>query len=121
MILKSHSLDTPSPELLSRIQDLFREMDLFDRPLTLSHQGREYLARCDDHSFTIYRLSPQCHLPPGKPGWPVCLVTAAMVVDESSLPGLEEDEFAAGLTLQDWLALIRKTFDTISQSKGIEP
>jgi hypothetical protein len=104
------SLDIPAPELLSRIQDLFREMDLFAQPLTLSREGQKYLVSCDAHSFTIYRLSPDCHLPPGKPGWPVCLVTAEMAVDESSPPGLEEDEFATGLTLQDWLILIKKTF-----------
>jgi hypothetical protein len=104
------SLDLPPSELLSRIQDLFREMDLFDQPLTLFHQGQTYLVSCDGRSFIIYRLSPDCHLPPGKPGWPVCLVTADMVVDESSLPGLEEDEFAAGLTLLDWLTLIKQTF-----------
>ena len=102
--------ETPPPELLARIQDLFRELGLFEKPLTLTHQGQKYLASCDAHSFTVYRLSPQCHLPPGKPGWPVCLVTAEMAADETSPPGLEEDEFATGLTLQDWLALIKENF-----------
>jgi len=106
----SFSPDAPASELLARIQDLFRELDLFDKPLTLTHQGQKYLVSCDTHAFTIYRLSPNCHLPPGKPGWPVCLVTAELAVDETSPPGLEEDEFAAGLTLQDWLALIKQTF-----------
>jgi hypothetical protein len=106
----SLSPDTPASELLARIQDLFREMDLFEKPLTLTHQGQKYLVSCNAHAFTIYRLSPICHFPPGKPGWPVVLVTAEMAVDESSPPHLEEDEFATGLTLQDWLALIKQTF-----------
>ncbi len=107
---ESLSPDTPASELLGRIQNLFRELDLFEKPLTLTHHGQKYLVSCDAHAFTIYRLSPNCHLPPGKPGWPVCLVTGEMAVDESSPPCLEEDEFTTGLTLQDWLALINKTF-----------
>ena len=110
MITGSLSLDTPAPELLARIQDLFREWDLFGQPLTLTHRGRNYLALCDNHSFSIYRLNPHCHLPPGAPGWPVCLVTLETAVDETSAPHQEEDEFASGLTLQDWLELIKKTF-----------
>lgn len=106
----SLSPDTPAPELLARIQDLFREMDLFETALTLTHRGQEYLIHCDAHSFTVYRLNPHGHVPPGAPGWPVCLVTSEMAVDETSPPCLEEDEFATGLTLQDWLNLIKQTF-----------
>jgi hypothetical protein len=105
----SLSQDTNPSELLARLQDLFREWDLFDRPLTLTHRGQEYLVRCDAHSFAIYRLNPHYHVPPGAPGWPVYLVTAEMAVDEACAPHLEEDEFAADLALQDWLNLIKKT------------
>jgi hypothetical protein len=33
-----------------------------------------------------------------------------MAADEGCAPHLEEDEFAADLTLQEWLDLIEKTF-----------
>ena len=104
------SLDTPAPELLARIQDLFREWDLFAKHLTLTHHGQKYLVSCDDHGFAIYRLNPHCHVPPGAPGWPVCLVTRETAADETSPPLTAEDEFTSGLTLQDWLSLIKKTF-----------
>lgn len=110
MTFQNLSLDLPASELLARIQDFFRELDLFAQPVTLTHRGQRYLVSCEAHSFSIYRLSPNCHLPPGQPGWPVCLVTEEMAVDETSPPCLEEDEFATGLTLQDWLALIKQTF-----------
>lgn len=97
-------------ELLRRIQALFRELGLFEKKLTLTHQGQQYLARCDAHAFTIYRLLEKCHVPPGTPGWPVCLVTQETIIDETSPPHLEEDEFASGLTLADWLQLIEKMF-----------
>lgn len=108
--------ETPASELLTRIQNLFRELDLFEKPVALAHGGQKYLVSCEAHSFSIYRLSPHCHLPPGKPGWPVCLVTEEMAVDETSPPCLEEDEFATGLTLQDWLTLIKETFG--KQNRG---
>ena len=95
--------------MLARLQNLFREWDLFDQQLTLTFDGQKYLVSCDAHSFSIYRLNPHCHVPPGAPGWPVCLVTGEMAADEACAPHLEEDEFAANLTLQDWLDLIKKT------------
>jgi len=101
----------PSPaELLGRIQARFRELGLFGSTLTLTHGGEKYLVRCDSLAFAVYRLVEKCHLPPGRPGWPVCLVTAETVVDETSPPQMPEDEFDSGLSLQDWLDLIETFF-----------
>jgi hypothetical protein len=97
----------PSPaELLRRIQARFRELGLFGSTLTLTHQGEKYLAACDDQAFAVYRLVDHCHVPPGRPGWPVCLVSPETVVDETSPPHLADDEFASGLSLEAWLKLI---------------
>ncbi|MDD2902791.1 MAG: hypothetical protein PHU44_10205 [Syntrophales bacterium] len=109
MTQNSFSLDIPSAELLARIQELFRKWGAFAKPFTLPYQGQTFLVSCDARSFTIYRLNPHCHVPPGAPGWPVCLITAEMAADEGCAPHLEEDEFASHLTLQDWLELIQKT------------
>jgi len=98
--------ETSPAELLHRIQDRFRKLGLLGEKLILSHQGRQYLASCDDQAFTVYRLVEHCHIPPGRPGWPVCLVTAETVVDETSPPQMPEDEFASGLSLEGWLDLI---------------
>lgn len=101
-----------SVELLRRIQARFRELGIFGSPLTLAHEGEKYLVSCDDQAFTVYRLVEKCHVPPGHPGWPVCLVTAEAVVDETSPPHLPEDEFASGLNLKDWLELIESLYAT---------
>jgi hypothetical protein len=97
-------------ELLGRIQARFRELGRFGSTLTLTHNGENYLAACDDRAFAVYRLVGQCHLPPGRPGWPVCLVTHEAVVDETSPPHLADDEFASGLSLKAWLDLIETSF-----------
>jgi hypothetical protein len=99
-------------ELLRRIQARFRELGRFGSPLTLTHNGKNYLATCDDRIFAVYRLLDQGHMPPGRPGWPVCLVTAETVVDETSPPHLPEDEFASGLSLKEWLELIESLYAT---------
>ena len=93
-------------ELLAWIQAKFRDRGIFGATLTLTHQGEKYLASCDTQAFAVYRLVEKCHVPPGRPGWPVCLVTAELVVDETSPPHLPEDEFASGLSLEGWLNLI---------------
>jgi hypothetical protein len=93
-------------ELLARIQARFRELGLFGRTLTLTHGGKKYLVSCDSLAFAVYRRVRRSHLPPGRPGWPVCLVTAEIAVDETSPPHLPEDDFASGLGLEDWLDLI---------------
>jgi len=97
-------------EVLAQIEARFKKLGLFEKTLTLTHQGQKYLARCDAQGFSIYRCLDKCHLPPGKPGWPVCLVTQETIIDETSLPVLTEDEFSSGLTLCDWLQLIEKEF-----------
>ncbi len=97
-------------ELLGRIQARFRERGCFGATLTLDHQGEKYLVRCDSFAFAVYRLVDDCHVSPGRPGWPVCLVTAETVVDETSPPHLPEDEFASGLGLNEWLELIESAF-----------
>jgi hypothetical protein len=104
--------DAGPAEILSRIQELFRELGIFGQTLTLTHKGHKYLVRGDAHAFTVYRCIDKCQLPPGKPGWPVCVVTADALIDETSPPQPVDDEFASGLTLADWVKLIE------SQLKG---
>lgn len=103
--------DLSPAQLLRRIQERFRELGLWGRTLTVSYQGQRYLVGCSEEAFTVYRLVEHCHIPPGTPGWPVCLVTAETVVDETS-PPLLEDEFAVALTPAQWLRLIEETWET---------
>jgi hypothetical protein len=107
--MKRNTGEISPAELLRRIQTRFRELGLFGSPLTLTHNGEKYLASCDDRVFAVYRLVDQCHVSPGRPGWPVCLVTHEAVVDETSPPQMPEDEFASGLSLKEWLQLIETT------------
>ena len=104
------SLPSCPAELLRRIQARFRELGLFGQTLNLTHKAEQYLVRCDAQAFAVYRLVEKCHVPPGRPGWPVCLATAEVVVDETSPPHLPEDEFDSGLSLEAWLKLINSLY-----------
>jgi hypothetical protein len=97
---------TSPTEMLRRIQERFRELNIFEQILTVTYQEEKYLVSCNAESFAVYRLVSHCHVPPGPPGWPVCLVTGEVMVDETSPPHLPEDEFASGLHLEGWLDLI---------------
>ena len=110
MVSISVTSEISPAELLGRIQARFRELGCFGSTLPLTHNGEKYLASCDDRVFAVYRLVDQCHVPPGRPGWPVCLVTNEAVVDETSPPPMPDDEFASGLSLKGWLALIETSF-----------
>ena len=110
MVSISVTSEISPAELLRRIQARFRELGCFGSTLPLTHNGEKYLASCDDRVFAVYRLVDQCHVPPGRPGWPVCLVTNEAVVDETSPPPMPDDEFASGLSLKGWLALIETSF-----------
>jgi hypothetical protein len=100
------SAQTSPTEMLRRIQERFRELGIFGQTLTLTYQKEKYLVSCDAQVFAVYRLVEHCHMPPGQPGWPVCLVTGEVIVDETSPPRVPEDEFASGLSLEEWLDLI---------------
>ena len=112
MTAVDHIAEDSPAALLHRIQARFRELGLFESTLTLTHNGENYLVHCDDRVFAVYRLVEKFHLSPGRPGWPVCLVTAEAVVDETSPPHLADDEFASGLSLEEWLQLIETLYAT---------
>ncbi len=100
----------PPSLVLAHIQKLFRKWGIFHQKLFLQHEGDDYAFSCDEKAFVVYRLLPLAGQPAGAPGWPVCLVNAAGVVDECSPPYHDEDYFASHLGLTDWLAIIQQYF-----------
>jgi hypothetical protein len=100
----------PPTQVLKHVQELFKKWGIYQKKLTVPHEGEKYAFSCDDKSFVVYRLLPVAGKPPTNPGWPVCLVSAEGVVDECSPPFHDEDFFASRLGLADWLALIQSYF-----------
>lgn len=107
---KEKGLEHSPPMLFHQIQEFFRELGIFDQQLTLEYEEAQYLISCDNQAFLVYRINEQGGIPPGVPGWPVCLVTAETIVDECGPVPLECEYFATGLALPDWLEIIDQYF-----------
>jgi len=95
---------------LKDIQARFRRWGIYSETLSLEFEGVAYQVRCDENGLVIYRRLAPGRIPPGTPGWPVCLVTADSMSDECSPPHQDEDHFAAALSLADWLEIIEQYF-----------
>jgi len=99
-----------APLVFAQIQDLFRRLGIFGQKLSLEFEGCQYLISCDARAFLVYRVNEQCGVPPGIPGWPVCLVTPETVVDECGPSPLNCEYFNTGLALPDWLEIIEQYY-----------
>ena len=113
MMVTTISHDLAPAELLGRIQTRFRELGLFGSPLTLTHNGEKYLAACDDHAFAVYRLVNQGHVPPGLPAaraGPSAWSPPRPWWMKPARPTCADDEFASGLSLEEWLEYIESLY-----------
>ena len=97
-------------QVFAQIQELFRRLGILGQKLRLEFEGNKYLISCDERAFLVYRINEQDAVPPGVPGWPVCLVTAETVVDECGPAPLKCEYFSTGLALPDWLEIIEQYY-----------
>ncbi|MDD3580570.1 MAG: hypothetical protein PHW74_06085 [Desulfobacca sp.] len=115
-VRKTNSVNEPTePQksaslVFAQIQDLFHRLGIFGQKLQLEFEGNKYLISCDARAFLVYRVNEQGAVPPGVPGWPVCLVTAETVVDECGPAPLKCEYFSTGLALPDWLEIIEQYY-----------
>lgn len=93
---------------LSEIQLFFRKNKVFDKDLSIEHEGKLYRLRCNDRAFTVYRVNPYQGLPPGIPGWPVCIVHESTIFQECRSPSLASDYLTCKLELNDWLEMVQR-------------
>ena len=92
-------------ELWEAVREHCRGAGLLDRQITVEHGGHTFRIACAEHSFLVYRVNAHHSLPPGAPGWPVCLVDEGRFFQECEAAGLGPQDLACAMTLSDWLAL----------------
>lgn len=97
-----------SDPLFPRIQQFFRQSGIFGQKISIEHQGQIYRISCDEQTFVIYQVNPQQGIPPGIPGWPVCIVNSEPSPEERHAPSLREDSFTCQMELDGWLEIIRQ-------------
>ena len=99
------SLQFPKREptvLLREFITLFESKGWLNRTLRLRHNSRRYRIFCSEMEFLAYRINDHSGIPPGFPGWPVCLVTEDQVIDDSTHSQFPSAEPGA----HDWLRCI---------------
>lgn len=96
-----------SPEaLFLRIRNIFRELGILGRDLSLQHDGAWYKISCDEKTFMVYRVNVYSGSRHHMPGWPVCLVNSLTIFEECHSPGLGGDHYACGLDVENWLEMV---------------
>ncbi len=86
-------------EALRQLVGVFETRGWLDRTLRIKRCDRSYSISCSRNEFMVYRINDNWGIPPGLPGWPVCIVDSGLIVEDSELSEFGSDEPGAG----DWL------------------
>ena len=95
-----HTPDMSPSDLLNQFIGAFAARGWLDQQVRISHRDRRYRLFCSREEFSAYRVNDNCGLPPGVPGWPVCMVSRDHILDDSAMSA----PFPSGEPgVHDWL------------------
>ena len=98
-------LDGSPGALFFRIRNVFSDLGILGKTLSLEVEGICYRVCCDEDAFMVYRVNKR-GLRHHVPGWPICLVSSDMVFEECCTPGLGRDHYACAVDIEKWLEMI---------------
>jgi hypothetical protein len=116
----SGSVKKSNPALiLQEFIDCFTEKGWLNQVLRIQRGDRRYRIFCNETGFFAYRINENHGISPGIPGWPVCLVTAERILDDSAPSKFSSSE----PEVREWLRwFIKNDLDLLdspgTQSKG---
>lgn len=91
--------------LFLRIRNVFSDLGMLGKTLSLKHGGIWYRVSCDEDAFMVYRVN-NSGLRHHVPGWPICLVSSEIIFEECCTPGLGSDHYACAVDIEKWLEMI---------------
>lgn len=91
--------DAPSNEILMQLVEIFASRGWLNRNLRVRVQNARYRIFCSEAEFLVFRINDNCGVPPGIPGWPVCMVNRERVVEDEHMAGSSSTEPGA----REWL------------------
>ncbi len=98
----------PAPgDILKRFIGVFAGRGWLGKDLRIRRDGRRYRIFCSREKFLAYRINDNSSIPPGIPGWPVCVVTIDRIMEDAHLSGFASMEPSA----YEWLMHIEQ--DTV--------
>ncbi len=99
-------------DILQKFIDIFSNKGWLNQTIRIKHRNRKYSVLCSEKTFIAYRINDNWGVPPGIPGWPVCIIDQDQIVEDAGLPASIRKEPDA----YDWLCCIADgDFEMISE------
>ena len=89
-------------EILQQLIGVFASKGWLNQTLRIKHRDRRYRVVCSETKFFAYRINDCCGVPPGLPGWPVCLVSGDQIIEDADMGAFASTEPSVG----EWLRCI---------------
>ncbi len=86
-------------EILEKFIGVFVSKGWLNQPLRIRHRDRRYHISCSENKFFAYRINDNARIPPGFPGWPVCIITSDHMIDDATISAFVSTE----PSVHEWL------------------
>ena len=89
-------------EVLGQFVSLFESKGWLNRMIGVRSGDARYRLFCSESRFLVYRINDKWGIPPGVPGWPVCMVTQDRVFHDAEACAFPAEEPGS----EEWLRLL---------------
>jgi len=89
-------------EILHEFVNVFADKGWLNKSVRIKHRQKSYRIACNESGFIAYRINDNHGVSPGIPGWAVCIIDQAGIVEDSELSAFASTE----PSVRDWLACI---------------
>ena len=102
--------DARPDDILKQLIGVFESTGWLNQKLRIQRGDRRCWLLCTHSQFLAYRINEHCHISPGIPGWPVCIVNHDVIIDDAHMSAFESTEPNA----YDWVrCIVEGDFDII--------
>ncbi len=91
-------------DMLQKFFSVFENKGWLNQSVRIKYHDRRYRVWCSDEKFIAYRINDNCGMSQGIPGWLVCIIVQAQIIEDSQMSDFASDEPSAN----DWLRCITK-------------
>jgi len=89
-------------DVLQKFVGVFESKGWLNQTLRIKRHDKRYRICCSEEEFFAYRINDHFGVPPGFPGWTVCIVTHDQIIEDSDMSAFSSTELSA----YDWLRCI---------------
>src|SRR3989304_5511929 len=96
--------ETRRSEILQQFVSCFSSKGWLNQSIRIQHNDKKYRLMCSEKQFMAFRINDNWGVPPGVPGWIVCVVGQEQILQDSDFSPFNTDE----PTAHDWLRHLQK-------------